>query len=238
MAVIYNRRRERAMTLLEILIAIALFAIFTLTLTQLLMGGMRTYRRGQAISTMRNDIKNALDTIDADVRSAYKVSEDLLKGSASLEFSLYTNKQVLGSSATPRSVEEVDITYKLVADEGVLLRTEGTQTSVLARDLLVSDVMGSSESYFTLATDGTDETEPYTSIEARLTAMRYVGTDEQRMSMVTRTQVSADYSATEWASSQVVNYVPLHSFPSSGDWFFTGNETAALSHPLSRSFTR
>lgn len=180
---VITRRSRKGMTLIEILVAMALFALFTLTLTQLLMGGMRTYRRGQAISSLRNDLKFAMETVANDVRVAGKIG-NLVRGTKSLMFNLETRRQDLSNPiATESNVTE--ISYTLVPDEGVLIRKEGDVVTLVARDLIIDTIPGNSESYFELVSDGIDENVPDYQINIRLSARRYVGTDEQRLSMVT-----------------------------------------------------
>ncbi|MBQ7567262.1 type II secretion system protein [bacterium] len=200
-----NVRRHRGMTLVEILVAMALFSIFTLTLTQLLMGGMRTYKRGQAISSLRSDLKLAMETVANDVRVANSIG-GLVGGTKSLGFNLTTYRQDL-TNASQTETTATTISYSLSADEGVLIRTVGTTSTLVARDLLVNSVAGSSESYFLLSNDESDENNPNMEVEIRLSALRYVGTDEQRLSMVTHAMASATYAATY--SNKRVDMIPV-----------------------------
>ena len=183
------KQRQRGMTLFEITVAIALFALFTLTLTQLLMGGMRVYKRGQVLSTMRNDLKNAMETVSNDVRMAQSFPDMVIGKSNTLKFYIYPQDL----TDPTKTLGKVAVTYELDSTNGLLTRTEGSSSTLLARDLLISSTATNSESYFQLVADGTNEDNPNYIVEIRLSALRYVGTDEQRLSMVTRATASALY---------------------------------------------
>lgn len=199
---VLNKQRQRGMTLFEITVAIALFALFTLTLTQLLMGGMRVYKRGQALSAMRNDLKNAMETVANEVRTAQSFP-DMVKGkSNTLKF--YTYHQDLTDPTKTGS--KVAVIYELDSNNGLLTRTEGSSSTLVARDLLISSTASNSESYFELVEDGTTEDTPNYVVEIRLSALRYVGTDEQRLSMVTSATAT---SLDEGYSRNPVDMVPM-----------------------------
>ncbi len=216
------KRRQYGMTLLELLVASGLLALFTLTLTQLLMGGMRTYKRGQAISSLRNDLKLALDTVADDVRSAKKISNNMFKNTKILNFSLETYRQDLTNAGKTESIVTT-ITYALVPDEGALIRSEDDKATLLARDLVIDSVPGNSESYFMFCHDETEESNPNIEIEMRLSAMRFVGSDEQRMSMVTHATATGTFADTY--NRQPVDMVPLV-------------KIGSLERPVLRSFVR
>ncbi len=222
-----TRRRWQGMTLIEVLVAVALFAIFTVTITQLLMGGMRTYRRGQVISTLRNDLKTALEVVSADVRSATEFNSSLVKGSKTLKLAMRCTKQTDTSNT---STEEVEVSYEIDATTGVLKRSYGATGSsvstIIARNLVAATT--DSPSYFLLVTDAsaTDDAHPFYQVETRLTASRFVGTDEQRMSMVSRAvAVSGDHST--YVAGNVIDFIPVNTV-----------KVTDLLHPMRRSFVR
>ena len=186
--------RRAGFSLLEVLVAVGLFSIFTLTLTRLMMGGMQTFQRGQAISVLRSDLRSALDLISADFRqstgdpSFYASWVD--KRDVVLEF----RRAVFEGEDEPADL--VTITYEIDPTTNFLTRSDGTNEVLVAENILVGARPGEStapdlyRSYFRATANpdyGPEEDRDNFTLETRLTGMRYSGSQEQRLSMVTWT---------------------------------------------------
>ena len=181
-------------SLLEVLVAVGLFSIFTLTLTRLMMGGMQTFQRGQAISALRSDLRSALDLVSADFRQStgdsFSYNSWVTKQDLVLEFrrAVFEGESELASLVT--------ITYEIDPTTNRLTRNEGGRIVLVAENILVGARPGESagvgyyRSYFQATANpvhGPEEDRSNFTLETRLTGMRYSGAQEQRLSMVTWT---------------------------------------------------
>lgn len=187
--------RRAGFSLLEVLVAVGLFSIFTLTLTRLMMGGMQTFQRGQAISVLRSDLRSALDLISADFRqstgdpSFYASWVD--KRDVVLEF----RRAVFEGEDEPADL--VTITYEIDPTTNFLTRSDGTNEVLVAENILVGPRLGEEPtapnlalSYFRATANpvhGPEEDRDNFTLETRLTGMKFSGAQEQRLSMVTWT---------------------------------------------------
>lgn len=194
--------RNQGFTLIELLVAIGLFALFTLTLTRLMLGGMQTFQRGQAISTIRAELRSAMDLIAADFRQASVIFDPDPKAgvekSTVLTFRRYTR-------AASGAVTEVPITYVIdYKGNNTLTRHDLTtdQKVLVAENILVGAHFGEDESsslyrsYFYWAVNPgmtADTNRTFLTLEVRLTGLKYQGRQEQRLSMVTRISQRAEY---------------------------------------------
>lgn len=186
--------RTGGFSLLEILVAMGIFALFTLTLTRIMMGGMQTFRRGQAISAIRADLRSALDLIAADFRqSTLEVTTPSYQSGKNKSFTLTFKRYALSGS----TVSEPSITYALETATNRLTRTDlsTNQRVLVAENILTGARLGEdqgaalSPSYFVWATNpntGYDPTYDFGTMEVRLTGLKFEGQQQQRMSMVTQ----------------------------------------------------
>lgn len=192
-----HRRASRTpgFSLLEILVAIGIFALFTMTLTRIMLGGMQTFKRGQAISGIRSDLRSAMDLISADFRQARPAVTipSFASGkvnSWTLTFDRYADA---GTGNT-----EPTITYQITSANR-LTRTDldTGQVVLVADNILTGPRLGESPgvalspSYFKWAiipTSSYDGPQGYQfgTLEVKLMGLRFEGQQEQRMSMVTR----------------------------------------------------
>lgn len=179
-------------TLLELLVAIGLFALFTLTLSRLLMGGMQTFQRGQALSSLRSDMRSALDLISADFRQSTLnvVTPAYASGKTRSLVLTFTRAAYSSSGPTTHS-----ITYTIDPTTNTLTRYDSAtnQTVTVAENVLVGARLGESDSpalyrsYFVWSINpNVDTGRDYATMEVRLTGFKYRGKQEQRMSLVTQ----------------------------------------------------
>lgn len=186
--------RTGGFSLLEILVAMGIFALFTLTLTRIMMGGMQTFRRGQAISAIRADLRSALDLIAADFRqSTLEVTTPSYQSGKNKSFTLTFKRYSLSGT----TVSEPSITYALETATNRLTRTDlsTNQRVLVAENILTGARLGEdqgaslSPSYFVWATNpnqGFDPNYDFGTMEVRLTGLKFEGQQQQRMSMVTQ----------------------------------------------------
>jgi prepilin-type N-terminal cleavage/methylation domain-containing protein len=144
-------------SLAEVLVVIAVFSVFTLTLANLMLGGMQTFRKGEAMTSMRQDLRSALDLISADLRQAAgDVSEPSTASSDKslvLEFARYHSPDSDDSDVHTHTIH-----YEINAFTNQLTRSdeeEGTEVLV-AENILVGEELGEEAtgdplSYFTWA---------------------------------------------------------------------------------------
>lgn len=142
---LHNRGR-RGLTLVETIVVIFVFSMLTLTITQLLTGGIQAWKRGNTRMKLRADAREALDQIQADFRQCSGVGVGVITPSAAgapsatLQFSRYDNT---GNGATKI------ITYTINSAARTLTRQEGTDTSVLAENVVDIDPRDNApKSYF------------------------------------------------------------------------------------------
>lgn len=193
-------------SLLEVLVAVGLFSIFTLTLTRLMMGGMQTFQRGQAISVLRSDLRSALDLISADFRQSTPDSFPYASWVDQRDLELEFRRAVFEGDDEPADL--ITITYEIDPTTNFLTRSDGTHEVLVAENILVGARPGEStasdlyRSYFRATANpgyGPETDRDYFTLETRLTGMRYSGAQEQRLSMVTwtsqRTAPSLDTTA-------------------------------------------
>lgn len=181
-------------SLLEVLVAVGLFSIFTLTLTRLMMGGMQTFQRGQAISVLRSDLRSALDLISADFRQSTGDPFFYSGWGSTRTLDLEFRRAVFESDDDPADL--VTITYEIDPFTNRLTRSDGTYQVLVAENILVAARPGEGtgqdqyRSYFRAIANpglGPETERDYFTLETRLTGMRYSGAQEQRLSMVTWT---------------------------------------------------
>jgi prepilin-type N-terminal cleavage/methylation domain-containing protein len=181
-------------SLLEVLVAVGLFSIFTLTLTRLMMGGMQTFQRGQAISVLRSDLRSALDLISADFRQSTPDSFPYASWVDQRDLELEFRRAVFEGDDEPADL--IIITYEIDPTTNFLTRSDGDHEVLVAENILVGARPGEStasdlyRSYFRATANpgyGPETDRDYFTLETRLTGMRYSGAQEQRLSMVTWT---------------------------------------------------
>ena len=191
--------RRRGFTLVEILVAIALFSVFSLTLARLLMGGMYSYKHGQAFAALRSRAQDTLDLINADIRNAVspdKVSQPVSTSSnQSLNLGLTRYEKgregsggVWGSlQYAARTPSTYDISYKIKKDGDVyvLENTEKNTTYIVVDNVMLGESFGSSgvagsySSYFRWCKEFGSNTSavPRQVLESRIRLGRYVNQD-------------------------------------------------------------
>ncbi len=188
----------RGFSLLEVVVAVGLFSLFTLTLTRLMLGGMETYKRGQAISSLRADLRSALDLISADFRQSTNNHAPIYLWGSNQQSSLTFKRHVAQSSG---GATEQTIVYTLDSTKNRLTRFDGTRTVLVGENILVGPRLGDAptqgqfRSYFKWAVNPNLEADKYFTyftMEVRLTGLRYSGSQEQRLSMVTWISQRAD----------------------------------------------
>ncbi|MBQ7529068.1 hypothetical protein IJT10_04115 [bacterium] len=62
-------RRGSGFTIIELMMAMTAFSLFTLTITLLLRNGLATFNRAKILTELNQDVKKAIDLIAVDVRS-------------------------------------------------------------------------------------------------------------------------------------------------------------------------
>lgn len=208
-------RRRRGFTLLETLVAATLFTVFSITLSQLLMGGMATFKKGQAISSLRADLRSTLDVMARDFRSATggdvvypPLNAGYQKYSDCLEF---TRASQAAQGQPNSSVKVGDVVYTLNYANGTLVReADGADPVLLAENLLIGERIGEQagtnpRSYFAWVVNQTsDEYQRGNVMEMRLTGAKYIGTELQTMSVVTY----ANYRSAETNAEGFVGDLP------------------------------
>lgn len=139
-------RGRRGLTLIETIVVIFVFSLLTLTITQLLTGGIQAWKRGNTRMKLRADAREAVDQIQADFRQCSGVGVGVITPSAAgapsstLQFSRYDNT---GTGATKI------ITYTINSAARTLTRQEGTDVTVLAENVVDIDPRDSArKSYF------------------------------------------------------------------------------------------
>lgn len=214
----FRKNSERyGFTLVELLIAIAMFSLFSLTLTQLLMGGLDSFKRGQVLSTLRGELSTAMSLIEADLRSA--------TGSRAFTSPVYTsNAQVLKASFSRfvRRDNDWDVvgtvnSYKVEysidkeGDSYVLNYTDKDQQKYKILDnVMLSSVpgqagtSGSYNSYFQwdrVSYGDNVNKVPDDVLQIRLMSGRYLGKEIMTMSMATSVSVRTPTSASDMKAS-------------------------------------
>lgn len=245
-----NLTYRSGFTLVEVLVTIALFAIFTLTLGQLLMGGMKTFRRGQALSSIRNELKTSVEMISAELRGADSTmlyapdpNVDGYSHKESLSFGRWYN-----NPANAQSTDTIEtVHYKLNVADGTLTRQDSRDEIevVVAENIVMGSGLGGvgedSPSYFCLVRNYNEDADrgiPHHIVGVRLTGRKYVGTDEVRLTVSTETALRSGYQDADASSDGVgvegsststngvrADYVPLL-------------QAASLEEPLRRAFRR
>ncbi|MGM9992981.1 MAG: type II secretion system protein J [Candidatus Bruticola sp.] len=222
--------KRRGFTLVELLISIAMFSLFTLTITQLLMGGIDSFKRGQVITTLKNDVKTCLTQIEADLRYANSRSSFTdpvyTSGNQSLVMSFYrfyardTDWTVDGSTSTYK----VDYAIEQEGDTYVLnySKRSGTKYKMLD-DVMLSTVPGQAgtsgnyNSYFQwgrVSYGSNINTVPEDVMNIRLTSGRYLGKEILTMTMssavAVRTPVEcSNMKASGGIRTQAVELLPF-----------------------------
>lgn len=204
---IYAKRRALfGFTLVEVLVAVALFALFTLTLTQLLIGGMRTFRRGNTVSELRSDLKNALDIMASEFRAVNGVDQ-VFSPQVSTSNAKVLNLSFNRTSQTTNnatSISTLTVSYVINPTSNTLVRQVAGQSDVLiAENILVGASLGESDttnprSFFSWVTNvgvDADRDAPNNVLEMRLTGMKYVGTEEQKLAVTTQVAVRSGDSS-------------------------------------------
>lgn len=190
--------RRRGFSLLEVVVAVGLFSLFTLTLTRLMMGGMETYKRGQAISSLRADLRSALDLISADFRQSTNNYAPIYLWGVNQQTSLTFKRHVAQSGG---GATEQPIIYTIDPSTNFLTRQDSAGTVLVGENILVGARLGETaaqgqyRSFFRWAVNPNevaDQDFTYFTMEVRLTGMRYSGSQEQRLSMVTWISQRAD----------------------------------------------
>ncbi len=203
-----KRRALFGFTLVEVLVAVALFALFTLTLTQILIGGMRTFRRGNTISELRSDLKNALDLMASEFRAVNGVDQ-VFSPQVSASYSKVLNLSFNRTSQTTNnatSISTITVNYVINSTSNTLVRqVAGSNDVLIAENILVGSTLGDSSldntnprSYFCWVTSvgvGEDKDAPNNVLEMRLTGMKYVGTEEQKLTVTTQVAVRSGDSS-------------------------------------------
>lgn len=223
--------RHGGFSLLEILVAMGIFALFTLTLTRIMMGGMQTFKRGQAISTIRADLRSALDLVAADFRqSTLEVTTPSYQSGKNKSFTLTFKRYSLSGS----TVSEPSITYVIEPATNRLTRTDlsTNQRVLVAENILAGPRLGESQgealspSYFQWSTNpnqGFDPNYDFGTMEVRLTGLKFEGQQQQKMSMVTQVsqRVPVDVADTAALKPKVSLAIPTD-LGRPGGWFFGG----------------
>lgn len=191
--------RRAGFSLLEVVVAVGLFSIFTLTLARLMMGGMQTFQKGQAMSALRSDLRSALDLVSADFRQSTRDSFSYESWVDKRDVVLEFRRAVFESDDEPAGL--VTITYEIDSSTNRLTRIESSSESefevLVAENILVGPRLGEEPtapnlalSYFRATANpvhGPEEDRDNFTLETRLTGMKFSGAQEQRLSMVTWT---------------------------------------------------
>ena len=209
--------RQYGFTLVEILIAVTMFALFSLTLTQLLMGGLDAFKRGQVLSKLRGELTTALSFIEADLRSAtgsraftspvYTSNAQVLKASFSRFIRRDTDWYVTGT------VNSYKVEYSIdkEGDSYALNYTGKDQQKYKILDnVMLSSVpgqagtAGSYNSYFQwnrVNYGGNVNQVPDDVLQVRLMSGRYLGKEIMTMSMSTSVSVRTPTNAANMRAS-------------------------------------
>ena len=138
-------RQRRGLTLVETIVVIFVFSLLTLTITQLLNGGLRAWRKGQARFTLRTDARDALDQVQAEIRQATTAPtlSNPFSGSPTYYKTLALTRTPAGGGTT------TSVTFAIDSTTRQLTRTESSVVTVLAENVVDQDSAGTARSYFT-----------------------------------------------------------------------------------------
>lgn len=219
-------RRRAGFTLMEIMIAVTLFSLFTLTITAVLRGGLMSFKRGQVLSALRGDVSNAMSHISTSLRSAAQGANSismpaLTSSDQSKTLSLTRLKPYCTGSNDKTSTNSLNsnivnvasnysyaISYK-IDKSGDVYNLYCTDANVSNSSfILLDNVMcaavpgaeGSGVSYFQWKRKrGDTDVAPSYVMNIRLMSGKYCGEDLLTCTMVTESAVrSPGYSSSAW----------------------------------------
>lgn len=122
---------KRGTTLIETIVVIAVFSLLALTITWLLIGGLRAWHRGQTRTVLRADARYAVDQIQADFRQNKSVTTPTTASqSLTLAFTRYAN--TIGNP-------DISITYTINTAAHTLTRQDSSGTTVIAENVVDND---------------------------------------------------------------------------------------------------
>ncbi len=124
----------RGLTLIETIVVIAVFALLAVTATQMLMGGVRAWRKGQMRTELRATARSAMDLILTDLRQMSSYTSPLTT-SPSYDLAMVKFKRD-PSSGDPTTVS---VTYTFDISNHTLIRTESSEAVVIAENVVYTD---------------------------------------------------------------------------------------------------
>ena len=220
-------RRRAGFTLMEIMIAVTLFSLFTLTITAVLRGGLMSFKRGQVLSALRGDVSNAMSHIAISLRAAAQgansvsmpalTSADQSKSLTLTRLKPYCTGSIDKTSSASLNSSIVDvasnysyaIAYKIEKSGDVynLYCTDANVSNnsyILLDNVMCSSVPGgegSGVSYFQWKRRrGETDVAPSYVMNIRLMSGKYCGEDLLTCTMATEAAVrSPGYSSSDWS---------------------------------------
>jgi prepilin-type N-terminal cleavage/methylation domain-containing protein len=137
-------RGRHGLTLVETIVVMAVFGLLTLTITQLMTGGLRAWKKGQVRNQLRSDARYAMDQIQADFRQNTTLGLGAIIPSTSA-----TKSSTLQFTRTKTDGTTTEtITYTINANR-TLTRQDNSGTTVIAENVVDTDPRdGAQKSYF------------------------------------------------------------------------------------------
>lgn len=223
----FSRRtssRRAGFTLMEIMIAVTLFSLFTLTITAVLRGGLMSFKRGQVLSALRGDVTNAMSHIEVSLRAAAQgvnsisvpalTTSDQSKNLSLTRMESYcgsvyhTKSNLFSNIVNMASSYSYAISYTIDKSGDVynLYCTDanvGNSSYILLDNVMCAAVPGaegSGVSYFQWKRRrGETDVAPSYVMNIRLMSGKYCGEDLLTCTMVTESAVrSPGYSSNDW----------------------------------------
>lgn len=117
-----TRFRLRGLTLIEVIVVAFVFSLLTLTLTQIMVGGLRAWRKGQTDLKLRADARNAIDQIQSDLHQVVPAGMSipaLASASKSNELQFTRSNFTTGVLGAPFTVDYYidNTTYQLTRED-------------------------------------------------------------------------------------------------------------------------
>jgi len=135
---------RRGLTLVETIVVIFVFALLTLTITQLLTGGIRAWKKGQAKSTLRASARTALDQVSTELRQAITFTDPSSSNDYAKKSSITFQRTTVGSLG----MSTVYVSYD-ISGTNLVRREAGGSDVTIAENVVATDPRdGQVKSYF------------------------------------------------------------------------------------------
>lgn len=135
---------RRGLTLVETIVVVFVFALLALTIVQLLTGGIRAWKKGQAKSTLRASARTALDQVATELRQAITFTSPSGSNDYAKKSLITFQRAQVGSLG----VSTVYISYEIVGTN-LVRREAGGNDVIIAENVVNTDPRdGQTKSYF------------------------------------------------------------------------------------------